>query len=129
MKRVMGIAATCMILSGHALAAEGADGSKQLHLQMKKSAAEMQKMKMTGDVDHDFVAAMRKHHEDGIAMAKIALASGKDATAREFAQKIIDDQTQDLQKFELWLSQHKAHTPSRARHQGHGTSSGGQEHK
>ena len=85
---------------------------------MMKSASDMKSMKMTGDVDRDFVAAMRKHHQDGIAMAKIALQHAKDAMAREFAQKIVDDQTRDLQQFDAWLAQHQPESSSEGTRQG-----------
>lgn len=120
MGKLIGAIAICAILSDHAVAADATGGAKQLHEHMKKSASETQRMKMTGDVDHDFVAAMRKHHQDGIAMAKIALANGKDPKAREFAQKIVDDQTRELQQFDAWLAQHKPEPASRDSHEGHG---------
>lgn len=44
---------------------------------------------MSGDVDRDFVTTMRKHHQDGIAVAKTVLAHGKDPKTREMAQRII----------------------------------------
>ena len=75
---------------------------------MQKSASEMKSMKMTGDVDHDFVMMMRKHHQDGIAMAKVQLRSGTDPAAKQFAQKIVDEQTKEVQQFDAWLAAHPA---------------------
>jgi uncharacterized protein (DUF305 family) len=94
-------------MKGHSSAMMESEGAKQLHQHMMKSAQEMRSMKMTGDVDHDFVTAMRMHHQDGIAIARIALEHGKDAKAREIAQRIIDEQQEDLKELDAWLSQHK----------------------
>jgi uncharacterized protein (DUF305 family) len=82
-------------------------GSAALHKQMMKAAGEMRAMSMTGDVDHDFVAGMKKHHQHGIEMAQIALRSGKDAKARSIAQKIIDEQRKDIEELDSWLAAHK----------------------
>lgn len=81
-------------------------GSAELHQAMQKGASEMQSMPMTGEVDHDFVTAMRKHHQDGIEMAQIELRNGKDPEAKKFAQTIIDTQKKDIAKFDRWLSAH-----------------------
>lgn len=82
-------------------------GSTAMHEHMRKAGREMQQMPMTGDVDHDFVTAMRKHHQDGIKMAQMALASGKDPEARELAQRIIEKQQRDLRDFDAWLARNK----------------------
>jgi hypothetical protein len=84
----------------------GAGGSSAMHQHMKKAAKEMSSMKMSGDVDRDFVMAMRKHHQDGIAMAQIALEHGKDEKAREMARRIVDEQQKDLGEFDAWLAEH-----------------------
>lgn len=96
-----------------AVAQQASDGSGQLHQAMMKASQEMQSMQMTGDVDHDFVAMMRKHHEDAIAMAKIELQSGKDETAKKFARETIQQQQKDIAKFEQWLSKHGAASKTR----------------
>lgn len=83
-----------------------ASASHDLHAHVVRSAGEMQAMPMTGDIDHDFMASMRKHHQDGIRMAEIALRSAKDPAARSFAQKVIDEQTRDLSKLDAWLKKH-----------------------
>ncbi len=87
-----------------------AAASGALHAHLLKSAREMQALPMTGDGDHDFVAAMRKHHQDGIEMARIALRSAKDAEARAFAQKVLDEQSRDVARMDAWLAQHEPAT-------------------
>lgn len=88
-------------------------GSAQMHEHMKKAGREMQSMKMSGDVDRDFVTAMRKHHQDGIAMAKMVLEHGKDPKTREMAQRIMDEQQKDLKEFDAWLAEHGGDQPKR----------------
>jgi len=68
-------------------------GSEALHQKMMQGAKDMQTMQMSGDVDHDFITMMRKHHQDGIAMAEVELKQGKDPQAKELARKIRDSQT------------------------------------
>jgi uncharacterized protein (DUF305 family) len=99
---------------GHSAGAHGSShmkegsggGSSAIHQHMKKAAKEMSSMKMSGDVERDFVMAMRKHHQDGIAMAQIALEHGKDEKTREMAQRIVDEQQKDLREFDAWLAEH-----------------------
>lgn len=87
-------------------AANASAGSKELHGHMMKSAAEMRGMSMTGDVDHDFVAMMKKHHQHGIEMARVVLQHGKDPKAKEIAREVIDEQQKDIAELDQWLSQH-----------------------
>lgn len=86
--------------------ASAKSGAEALHQKMMQGAKDMQSMKMTGDVDHDFITMMRKHHQDGIAMAEVELKQGKDPQAKEMARRIIESQKKDLADFESWLSQH-----------------------
>src|SRR5437764_13640370 len=81
-------------------------GSMQMQGQMQTGAQEMQGMKMTGDPDRDFVAMMRQHHQQGSEMAQTELKDGKDATAKAFARKMIQEQQKDIKKFDQWLSKH-----------------------
>lgn len=89
--------------------------ASSLHEVMQKSAQKMQAMKMTGDVDHDFVMAMRDHHMDGIEMAKVALAQGKDAQAKAFAKRIIQNQTKEIKELDAWLAKHHPDNKSGAK--------------
>jgi uncharacterized protein (DUF305 family) len=86
-------------------------GSKELHQHMKQASSEMREMRMTGDVDHDFVTAMKQHHQHGVAMAEVVLRDGKDPKAREFAQKIVANQQKEMAEFDKWLSEHSPQKP------------------
>lgn len=81
-------------------------GSTELGHVMQKGAQEMQSMKPTGDIDHDFVMGMKKHHQDALAMSKVLLKYGKDPEARQFAQKIVDSQRKEIEEFDRWMSRH-----------------------
>lgn len=63
----------------------------------------MQVMPMTGDVDKDFVRMMRQHHLQGLEMARIEAQKGDDPEDKRMAQKIIDEQQQDIARFDDWL--------------------------
>ena len=91
-------------------AAKSAKGSPsmQMHMDMMKGMKEMQGMKPTGNVDHDFAMMMRHHHQQGVRMAQMQLQNGKDAKMREMAQKIVDSQKQEIAEFDKWLSEHGA---------------------
>jgi uncharacterized protein (DUF305 family) len=62
---------------------------------------------MNGDVDHDFAEMMIVHHQAAIDMAKQELDSGKDATLKNLADKIIEDQTREINQLQQWL--HEQH--------------------
>lgn len=78
-------------------------GAQELHEHMTKSSQEMQSMEMSGDLDRDFVKTMIQHHRHGVEMAQIQLEHGKDAKAKEFARKVVDQQTKEIKQLELWL--------------------------
>lgn len=95
-------------VAGAGTAAGGEGGSAELHRQMITSANETRQLPMTGDVDHDFVLAMSKHHEDGIELARIALENAKDPQARRFARRVVDQQTREKKELDAWLAKHGA---------------------
>lgn len=89
----------------HGTASNHSAGSKELHEHMMKASNGMKSMRMTGDVDRDFVAAMKQHHQDGLEMANIVLEHGTDAKAKAFARRIIDGQRKELAEFDRWLAE------------------------
>lgn len=101
---------TAAILSCPVAAAEHeahqAEGSQQLHEHMLKSSEEMKTMEMSGDLDRDFVQTMLNHHRHGVEMAQIQLEHGKDAKAKEFAEKVVQQQTKEIKELERWLEAH-----------------------
>jgi uncharacterized protein (DUF305 family) len=84
----------------------GSDGSTQMHMTMQESQKKMNNMQMSGDTDHDFAMMMRAHHQAGVDMAKVEVASGKDPEMIKEAKKIISSQQKDIQKFDAWMQKH-----------------------
>lgn len=92
---------------GGAVGAEpAAAGEQELHETMQKGADELHSMPMTGDLDHDFVWAMKKHHQDAIDMARVLLKYGKAPRTRQLAQKIIDSRTKEIAELDEWMAKH-----------------------
>jgi Cu/Ag efflux protein CusF len=59
-------------------------------------------MKLVGDPDKDFAALLIAHHEDLIFLAKTQLEFGGDRQLRQLAQKILDDQQQQISQVKEW---------------------------
>jgi uncharacterized protein (DUF305 family) len=72
---------------------------KEAHIKM------MQDMHIafSGNSDVDFVRGMIPHHQGAIAMAKVQLQHGKDATLKKLAAKIIADQEKEIAQMQDWL--------------------------
>jgi uncharacterized protein (DUF305 family) len=53
-------------------------------------------------MDHDvmFADGMTKHHRDGIKMAQMAVEKAQSAELRSMAQKMIDDQTREIDEMQ-----------------------------
>jgi len=63
------------------------------------------KIKLTGDVDRDFVLLMQAYQQTGINVARIEAQGGKDPKMRELAARIIGAQERDVAQFREWLVQ------------------------
>jgi uncharacterized protein (DUF305 family) len=75
-----------------------------MHGSMMGMMKNMDSMKMTGDTDRDFAMMMKVHHQGAIDMAKMELQSGKDATMRAMAKRIIEAQQKEIGEFDRWLA-------------------------
>ncbi|MHB0769123.1 DUF305 domain-containing protein [Bradyrhizobium sp. 5.13L] len=62
-------------------------------------------VKPTGDIDRDFVAMMKPHHQGAIDMAIIELRYGKNEQLRRIAQEIIVDQMQEIAAMKLAIGE------------------------
>ena len=72
---------------------------------MDKMNQSMNGMKMTGDLDRDFIVMMIPHHDAAIDMAKIEMRDGHDPRVKEVAAGIFKGQTKDVADMVAW---HKA---------------------
>ncbi|HKS56533.1 MAG TPA: DUF305 domain-containing protein [Steroidobacteraceae bacterium] len=86
--------------------AKMSDGSQDLHMSMMKGMKEMQGMKMSGDMDHDFASMMIKHHEQAIEMAQAELDHGKSPEVQKTAREIISASQKDIQELKKFMAQH-----------------------
>lgn len=102
MRRGLAVVMCALGLGGTALATSDT-GNRELRGAIHESARSMQSMRLTGDVDHDFVAAMQQHHHDGLELARVQLLHGKDPTARALARQLIEEQKRDLDTLERWM--------------------------
>lgn len=105
MKTIIPAFASLMLASAAVAAQhEGhGSGSQELHQSMTKGAQEMQAMEMSGNLDRDFVKTMLMHHRHGVEMARIQIEHGRDAKAKEFARKTVEQQTKEIRELERWL--------------------------
>jgi Cu/Ag efflux protein CusF len=59
-------------------------------------------VKLVGDPDKDFATLLIAHHEDLIFLARTQLEHGGDRQLRQLAQKILDDQQQQISNVKEW---------------------------
>ena len=74
---------------------------------MKAMMDKMNNIHMTGNADKDFVIMMIPHHESAVTMAEDELTHGKQLGLKKMAQKMISDQSKEINEFKAWLSNHK----------------------
>lgn len=60
-------------------------------------------MSMTGDVDYDFAANMRMHHQMAVEMAQAELQNGKNPEMLRMAKDIIAAQKKEMAEFDQWI--------------------------
>ncbi|MDE1153733.1 MAG: DUF305 domain-containing protein [Micavibrio sp.] len=64
-------------------------------------------MSNTGNADVDFIRSMIPHHQMALEMAETELKNGKDAAAKDMAQKVIDAQKREITTMKEWLKEHQ----------------------
>jgi uncharacterized protein (DUF305 family) len=64
-------------------------------------------MSKTGDVDYDFAANMRMHHQMVIEMAQAELKSGKNQEMLHMAKDIIAAQKKEIAVIDQWIKANK----------------------
>ncbi|WP_236310548.1 DUF305 domain-containing protein [Pseudomonas proteolytica] len=64
-------------------------------------------MSMTGDVDYDFAANMRMHHQMAVEMAQAELKNGKNPEMLRMAKDIIAAQKKEMAEFDQWIKANK----------------------
>lgn len=65
---------------------------------MDKMHAEMNSIRMTGDIDRDFTSLMIPHHRSAVEMARAYLKSGRDPELRRLAGNVIASQEAEIRQ-------------------------------
>lgn len=113
------LALTSFLLAGMlAVALQGTDTTAQAtenqaahHADMQKQMNSMNKMMVEhlgkGDKDYEkrFIDMMIPHHEGAVMMAEHALKNTKQPDLKKMAQKMIDDQTKEIEQLKKWRSE------------------------
>lgn len=73
--------------------------------------SKMTGMSMSGDVDYDFAANMRMHHQKAVEMSETEFKSGKNPQMLKMAKDIIAAQKKEIAIFDQWLEAHKKVMP------------------
>jgi uncharacterized protein (DUF305 family) len=56
-----------------------------------------------GDADRNFLENMIPHHQSAVEMAKLALTKALRPQLKTFAQQVIDDQSKEINQYQVWL--------------------------
>lgn len=64
-------------------------------------------MSMTGDVDYDFAANMRMHHQMAVEMSQAELKNGKNPEMLRMAKDIIAAQKKEIAVLDQWIKANK----------------------
>ena len=75
-------------------------GEGELQKSMTKAMDKAKAMKMTGDVDKDFVEMMILHHQHGIEMSKMEIKNGMSAKLKQMTKKDIASQEKDIKELQ-----------------------------
>ena len=94
-------------LAAPAIAQSSGHGSDQMKKSMESGMQSMQKMPMSGDTDKDFAMMMKMHHQQALDMAKAEVEHGKSPELKAMANKMIKDQTQEIEQLDKWLQKNK----------------------
>ncbi len=76
--------------------------SYKIASEMKTMMDEMNAVKMTNNIDKDYVAMMIPHHESAVTMAKMQLLFGTQNVLVDLSKNIIEDQSFEIDEFKNW---------------------------
>jgi uncharacterized protein (DUF305 family) len=76
--------------------------SFKIATEMKSMMDKMNQIKMTSNIDKDYVAMMIPHHESAVAMAKMQLKFGIQNVIVDLSKNIIEDQNYEIDEFKKW---------------------------
>lgn len=79
-----------------------ADPMEQLRSATEGTMEQLQQEQLNGDADHDFAHILILHHQDAIEMANVELQHGQNQQVKEIAQKIVDNNKQQIAELQTW---------------------------
>lgn len=88
-------------------ASEPMDHSKMDGMKDMGGMKHMDGMSMTGDMNYDFAANMRMHHQMAVDMSEALLKNGKDPQLLQMARDIITAQKKEIAVLDQWLAAHR----------------------
>ncbi|MBP0447520.1 DUF305 domain-containing protein [Roseomonas sp. SSH11] len=86
----------------HSSAAPQASASAAMQDAMEEMHAAMGRVRVTGNLDQDFLAMMLPHHEGAVVMARQYLESGHDPQIRRLAEQIVASQQIEIELMREW---------------------------
>ncbi|MDQ3019060.1 MAG: DUF305 domain-containing protein [Bacteroidota bacterium] len=81
---------------------KSAAGDNSMKLMESMESMKDDDMKMTGDIDKDFIMMMIPHHEGAIEMSEVEVKYGSDPEIKKMAQDIIQKQKAEIEQMEEW---------------------------
>jgi uncharacterized protein (DUF305 family) len=88
---------------------DAATSGKTMMQMMQENMDQMKVVQSTGNPDNDFAALMKVHHMGALQMAQVEIAQGTDTEIKQMAQKMINDQQNEIAELNTFLSGHQAH--------------------
>jgi hypothetical protein len=86
----------------HSSAAPQAGASAAMQEAMEEMHASMGRVRVTGNLDQDFLTLMLPHHEGAVAMARTYLESGQNPQIRHLAEQIVASQQVEIGQMREW---------------------------
>ena len=83
------------------------DKNNMMDKKMSMMMNKMKEMKMSGNVDVDFVNMMIIHHQGAIDMATSEISAGKNDSIKSLARNIVKDQENEIATMRKWLEKNK----------------------
>lgn len=74
---------------------------------MDKMMQNMSSIKITGNIDKDYLTSMIEHHKGAVSASKIVLEYTSDDRVKEIANRIIADQEKEIKEFQDMLAKLK----------------------
>ena len=91
----------------HGQMQKGMMGSDDMKKSMMTGMDGMNKMTMSGDIDKDFAAMMKIHHQQAVDMSEMQITHGKSPEMKAMAKQIIAAQKKEIAKFDQFLAKQK----------------------